>query len=83
MSDVTFNEEQTLTHRYAPTSSKKGGVIGLVMRLGLAKTEGQANMVMVAIIIVAVVIMAIIWMSHGSKKSSPVIPPTNVPGAMP
>lgn len=82
MSDVSFNEEQNLT-RYASSAPKKSGISGLLMRLGLAGNESQANKLMIGIIVFAVVVMIIIWMPHGSKPAATALPNNAVPGATP
>jgi len=77
MSDVSFNEEPEVTRRYASSSQKQGGIAGLVIRMGLAKNESQANVVMISIAVVAIVIMIFIWMPHGSKPKPTAVPVTN------
>lgn len=55
--NVTFNEESQITYRpsYAATQ-KQSSIVGLMYKLGVAKTEKDANVVMAGIILVCVIV---------------------------
>jgi len=54
---------QYSAENYAPArqSQSAGGLSGLIMRLGLAKNEKQANKVLIITAIVCVVLGAAVW----------------------
>jgi len=54
---------QYSAENYAPARRPQtgGGLSGLVMRLGLAKNEKQANTVLVSTVVVCVVLGAAVW----------------------
>lgn len=57
--NVVFNEESQLSYRPSPTlAQKQGSIVGLMYRLGVAKTEKDANVVMAGIIVVCLIVSA-------------------------
>jgi len=56
----------------SPSTTKASGIVGLVLRTGVVKTEAQANMVLIGIIVVAVSLT--VWLNWPS--SGPSVPPT-------
>lgn len=62
MSDVTFDEEPQYTRSHPQESTKEGSIIGLMYRLGLAKTKKDANVVMGGIVAVCVVVSATMFL---------------------
>lgn len=57
MSDVTFDEPQYVRSR-PQGSEQTGSIIGLMYKLGIAKTKNDANLVMGGIIVVCLVLSA-------------------------
>lgn len=57
MSDVTFNEEPHYARR-SPEEATPGSIIGFMYKLGIAKTKGDANMIMGGVILVCAVVSA-------------------------
>jgi len=56
----------------------RGGIIGWIIKSGLAKTESQANMIMILVILASILISAyLIWdtQSNAPEKTIP-HPPT-------
>ncbi len=71
MTDVSFEEEQRLpTTQVAPTNQPSKGLIGLVIKSGIAKTEAQANMVLIGVAVFALIATAFVLLS-GSSTSQP------------
>jgi hypothetical protein len=75
MSDVTFQEDQFSSK---PTStgtdfSQKKGIVGFLISRGVVKTEKQASMVCIVVIIVAVIISFTVWFmnSVGTNTLTP------------
>lgn len=65
MADISFQEEdQTLAPRIAPVQ-KQGGLIGLVIKTGLAKDEKGANTVLIIVGVIAAVSAVAIFMLGG------------------
>ena len=48
MSEFTFQEDQSYTQRNAAPTSNEKGIAGMLVRAGVVKTAGQANIVMIA-----------------------------------
>lgn len=63
---VQFNEPEFGTPNRTPQRREKG-IIDLIMKMGLAKNESQANIIMVGLIVVLVLIA---WVSLSSIGSS-------------
>lgn len=71
MTDVSFEEEQGLPTAQAVSSSQPSkGLIGLVIKSGIAKTEAQANMVLIGIAVFALIATAFVLLS-GSSTPQP------------
>jgi hypothetical protein len=59
MANVSFDEEpQYASRATALQSTNQGSIIGLMYRLGLAKTEKDANVVMGTVIVVCLIVTA-------------------------
>lgn len=58
MSEVTFNEEPQYARSRPQEAIQTGSIIGLMYKLGLAKTKNDANLVMGGIIVVCLVLSA-------------------------
>lgn len=57
--NVVFNDEPQYTYRAsADLPQKKGSIIGLMYKLGVAKTEKDANVVLSGIILVCFIVSA-------------------------
>lgn len=56
MADVQFDEEESLIHqsrKFGNLSDGRTGLVKLIMNLHLAKTEAQANYVLIGIMVLA------------------------------
>jgi len=56
---VEFNENQPVSYNYQP--KKGGGIIGLIIKLGLAKDEKRANSVMLIFVVICFVLSIYFW----------------------
>lgn len=60
--NVIFNDEPQYAYRASANSSKKeGSIIGLIYKLGLAKTKKDANMVLGGVIVVCLIVTATLF----------------------
>jgi hypothetical protein len=59
MSQVEFEEENALDsmRSFESTEQNEGGLIGMVMKTGIAKTTAQANAVLIVIMIICICLM--------------------------
>ena len=68
MADISFQEEdQMLAPRAAAAPKAPGGLIGLVIKTGLAKDEKGANTVLIIVGVIAAVSAVAIFMLGGSS----------------
>lgn len=70
MTEVSFEEEQGLPTVAVPQFSRAKGLVGLIIKTGLAKTEAQANMVLIIIAVTAFVATVFVLMS-GPRTAAP------------
>jgi hypothetical protein len=63
MADVQFDEEEVLisqSNRMGNLSDTRSGLVKLVMNLRLAKTEAQANYVLIGIMLLSFIAMFVV-----------------------
>lgn len=65
MADISFQEEDQMLAPRAVAPKQAGGLIGLVIKLGLAKDEKGANMVLIIVGVIAAVAAVSIFMLGG------------------
>jgi hypothetical protein len=70
MSEVTFQEEQGFPASHPTSPQKSTGLIGLVLKTGLAKTEKEANVILIIIAVCALAATVFVLMS-GPRSSGP------------
>lgn len=69
--EVQFEEDDNYTpSSFTPESSEAKGIIGLVIRSGIAKDEKQATYVLLGIMIINVVVISLLLFGGGSSSSS-------------
>ena len=56
---LTFDEQDTITRRLPPVS-QKGPVVKLLLKMGVVKTESQAQIAMLLISVICIVLTAYI-----------------------
>jgi hypothetical protein len=71
MSDVQFSEEQSLM-RSSPAVQESGGLLDLPIKLGVARTQKDAVVVLIGIVAVCIVVAGFSFL--GSSKKSTVSP---------
>ena len=71
MSDIQFNEDQN--YSYTRYQQRTSGFVSLIIKLGLAKDEKDANKVIVIIGIIAITITIGVFMfgGGGNKNKAP------------
>ena len=71
MADVIFEEEQDGVRRPIPASAKPSTIVKIVYKLGLAKTQKEAEYVLLTTIIVCVVLSIGLLYFGGEFRSTP------------
>lgn len=77
--EVQFEEDDNYTSSsFTGENSEAKGIIGLVIRTGIAKDEKQATYVLLGIMIINVIIISLLLFGGGnsSSNSNPPLPPT-------
>lgn len=70
MSEVTFEEEQGYPTSRLISERASRGLMGLVIKTGIAKTEKEANIVLIVIAVGALIATVFVLMS-GPRSSGP------------
>jgi hypothetical protein len=74
MSDIQFQEPQYT--RSASYDKGPSGVVGLVLRFGLAKDEAGAQKILLIILGLCILVMGIVWVFSGGPPANISQPPT-------
>lgn len=92
MSNVEFNDENKASMLYSKfqSSNEQPALVRWLLKIGLAKTPEQANMILICIAVVAVIATGIIlYQTNGGGGGSKLTPAQlklmqqNMPGSMP
>ena len=65
---VEFEDQQF--ERPGVPEQKRGGLVGLVIKLGIAKNAGQANLILIGIAIVAILLTVFIMWPDGQQATA-------------
>lgn len=72
---VEFNEPEFGTTNRAPQRREKG-IVGLIMKMGLAKNASQANIIMIGLIVVLALVS---WFAISSTSAPDAAPAEELP----
>ncbi|MDO8518424.1 MAG: hypothetical protein Q7S26_04005, partial [bacterium] len=66
---------------YASPGGTQGGIVGFLLRRGLAKDESQANIILLGVLIATVALIAWVLWPSASQPAPTNLPPRGTPGA--
>jgi hypothetical protein len=72
MNEVTFQEEQGLpTSQAVSATAPRKGLLGLVLKTGIVKTEAEANIVLIGIAVFSIIATVFVLLSGTSGTPQP------------
>ncbi|MDO8619993.1 MAG: hypothetical protein Q7R64_01430 [bacterium] len=76
MPDVEFSEEQAYSASLSKVgaSASVGGLRALPIKLGLAKDETGADIILIAVAIIALILMVVLFLFGNRSTTAPTVP---------